>query len=459
MKAAILLSTLALATAGISLAKDFSFDFKTIKAQDVMAFPGGYGTYGQIRLKKAGEFKESAAVSKHPLYGRLGDVSNSIAFRLDESKGDGKGYDRLLLDLNQNGDLTDEAPVKAVSARPLGQVSSSSREEALFGPIELPADKRLGSWRPTYYAQVYIYNRQLITKPREGQNIENYYFGTLRFKPGWYLETTVKLDGVKQKVGLVDGDANFRLGDAWKPRLYGTQGQAKSWYFTPADSFLVDQNGSGKFENDVFGNETAPYGPLIYFGNSPYKVAVSADAKTLSVEPWTEPLGEIALQPRGDQVRSVSLAWESAAEQWTLIEAGVIQGKAKVPPGRYRLYGSVLEGKAGRADSLMTSASQRAITNTVRVEPGQTAAIPCGAPLEIRVTAQRLRYPTILSTAAATQGQPLTVRINANVVGAGGEIYSAWGKGRDFTDDPPKPTFTITSKDGKKIASGNLEFG
>jgi hypothetical protein len=50
------------------------------------------------------------------------------------------------------------------------------------------------------------------------------------------------------------------------------------------------------------------------------------------------------------------------------------------------------------------------------------------------------------------------LRINANVIGAGGEIYSAFQKGTGFRLQPPKPTFKITQA-GKMVANGNLEFG
>jgi hypothetical protein len=45
--------------------------------------------------------------------GKLG-----VAFRLDEPQGKGKGYDRLILDLNRNGDLTDDPVWKAEAHRP-----------------------------------------------------------------------------------------------------------------------------------------------------------------------------------------------------------------------------------------------------------------------------------------------------------------------------------------------------
>ena len=131
-------------------------------------------------------------------------------------------------------------------------------------------------------------------------------------KAGWYLDTTVTLDGLKQRVGVY----RRRLQPAPRGRLRGrrsspTAGRT-SWYFPGGDSLLVDADGSGSFENDVFQSEACPFGPILYLGGKAYKVALAPDCKSLRVEPWTEALAEVALQPRGDQVRNVTLAWRAA---------------------------------------------------------------------------------------------------------------------------------------------------
>ena len=63
----------------------------------------------------------------------------------------------------------------------------------------------------------------------------------------------------------------------------------------------------------MFQSEACPFGPILYLGGKAYKVALAPDCKSLRVEPWTETLAEVALQPRGDQVHNVTLAWERRA--------------------------------------------------------------------------------------------------------------------------------------------------
>lgn len=192
-------------------AADFPLAFRTIPAQDVMSFPGNVGNFGQLRLDKpAGLKREPKAISQHPLYGECPDSPGGgvFIFRLDESRGDGKGYDRLIVDMNQNGDLTDDSVAQRTS--PSSDRRATTAEQVMFGPLQVPADKTVAGGRPIYFAQAYLLNRQLASSRRPAQEL---FFGQLTLKAGWYLDTTVRLSGVNYKVGVLDGNGNFRLGD------------------------------------------------------------------------------------------------------------------------------------------------------------------------------------------------------------------------------------------------------
>jgi hypothetical protein len=450
---------MALAAVVAAPAEDFPLTFRTIPAKDVMSFPGGSGSNGQLGLAKPNKLKkEPKAVSRHPLYGECRDTSTGAAlvYRLDESKGDGRGYDQLIVDMNQNGDLTDDPVTPCMTqAR---ERAASSPDQFRFGPIQAPADKAVAGGRPTYYAQVYIFNRQFLSAGREAANL---FIGQLTLKAGWYLDTTVELDGLKQKVGIIDGNSNLRLGDVAQPQTYSSGGQ-KSWYFQSGDQFLVDADGSGRFENDVLQSEVCPFGQILYLGAKAYKVALTPDCKALRVERWTEPLAEVVLQPHGDQVRNITLAWEGPNGNWQLIRPSVTDGKVMVPPGNYRLYACNLVGKGSARDQVMVSGMQRVPQTPVSIVAGKANPFDCGAPLDIKVTAAKVNAANQLmlgqNTGAAKDDSENMVRINANVAGAGGEIYSTFQKGDGFRFQPPKPTFTIVQA-GRTIANGNLEFG
>src|ERR1035438_1877489 len=173
--------------------EEFPLTFKTIPAKDVLSFPGGSGIFGQLELSKPAKLrKEPKTTSHHPLYGvaRGTPTGPAFLFRLDESKGDGKGYDQLIVDMNQNGDLTDD-PVSPRVVLPTDRRTVSSYQ-MLFGPIQAPADKAVAGGRPVYFAQVYTFNRELLTSGRPDQ-ITPSIFGQVMLKAGWYLDTTVEI--------------------------------------------------------------------------------------------------------------------------------------------------------------------------------------------------------------------------------------------------------------------------
>ena len=180
----ILCSLLAVAAVVTASGEEFPLTFRTVPAKDVMSFPGGSGTYGQLGLSKPTKLKrEPKTMSRRPLYGacRGTPTGPAFLFRLDESKGDARGYDQLIVDMNQNGDLTDDSVAQPV-------VSGTTRravlpEQFLFGPIQAPADRTIAGGRPVYFAQIYIFDRQLLTAGRTDQN---FMVGQLMLKAGWY---------------------------------------------------------------------------------------------------------------------------------------------------------------------------------------------------------------------------------------------------------------------------------
>lgn len=463
-----LLSALVLTAVPIlSPAKDFPLEFKTLRAEEAMTFPGGSGLYGSLQADQPSAIiKIPPAISRHPLYGQLSVLTNKLWFRIDESKGDGKGYDRLLVDMNRNGDLTDDPVARRVE--PSVPTSATRQPEvALFGPIPAPDNTLIGAGRPIYFAQMYLFARPVDT----GSNQRNAYLGQLRLKAGWYLETTVEFDGVKRSIGLVDGNCNFRLGDRDQSVVY-ENGPETNWYFTGGDYFLEDRRGSGQFRDSIASSASAPFGPMLYLGAKPYKVALAADGRSLGLEPWTEPLAELALRPHGEQVNQIQVAWESTPGQWQLLQPGVESGTARVPPGNYRLYTCDLNVQTGAGETLVLSGSKRSPKDTAKAGLDAPTPFLCGSPLEMKATSRRDRSGVTTSTTgsgsfwdslvgnSSSTDRPLQQLIEASVMGAGGEMYSGFYlQGKGGSHQPAKPAFTVFAADGRQVASGNMEFG
>jgi hypothetical protein len=317
------------------------------------------------------------------------------------------------------------------------------------------------------FAQSHLYNRHLLS----GSLDRELYFGQLRLKPGWYLEAAVTLKGIREKVAVVDSNGDLRLGQPWQLKPSAGRDQT-NWTISPGDSFLQRPAGSARFENRLFTTECSPYpftlqcspfGSILYCGAKPWRIAMSGDGQQLHVEPWPGPLAEFWVQPKGRQVRSLSLAWENPADRWQLIKANVLKGKALLPPGRYRLYGCSVEGRAGLFHRLRATAFDRNLKNSFFAESGRVSTISCGPPMKIKVAAnwQPSESADRADSRAASNTSPSerVLRISATAVGAGGETYSAWGIGQAFDQDPQRRVFVIRRQDGRQVASGNLEFG
>jgi hypothetical protein len=449
----------AYAVAGELAAKEFPLTLKSVTAEQAAALPGGAGAFAQLQAKKPPELKrEPAGASGQSLYGVIGrgPGSSGMIFRLDATGGEGSGHDQLLLDLNQNGDLTDDAAIKLAGTPQTTRSASTSYEFAWYGPIAAPATNRLAQGTPVYYAQLSYYRTASAT---DFTGNSQPYLGTLRLRPGFWLETTVEWGGLRQKIGVLDGNANFRLGDEAKP-VISKVAKDPTWYFPPADSFLVDRNGSGKFEADRLDSESQPFGPMLTLGSASFRVKLTANCAALDLEPWPGTPASLALQPNGAQVRDVTLAWERTPKDWVLLKPSVTQGRASVPPGVLCFNGCVLEVQTRDGSPLVLVGSYRKMDKALRATAGQTATLVCGGPLEIQLAATKRKGGTVAGMSGS--GRPVTesfVDLQAEIIGRAGETYGTFLTGKNLTSSPPAPKFTITTRDGRQVASGNLEYG
>jgi hypothetical protein len=423
-----------------------------LKPEEVQTFPGAFFAYGRLlNVKPNGLKNEPRATCRQPFYGVLNEgPSNSFVFRIEESK-DGSGYDRLLIDLDQNGDLTDD-PVL------LGEFKSSTNralpksQYTTFWPIPVAAEKMIGSWRPVYLGELRV-------DTRDAGKGEDVYIGLLKVYAGWYLETTVELDGFKRKVAIYDTAAQMRLGNEWKVNARA------GWYFEPGDSFLQDLDGAGRFERRPEGGGVSAFGPVQYLGTQPYKVSLAPDRKSLRVERWTERLAEVTVRPHGDQVRNLSLAWEKGGGHWQLLDPPVVNGKFKVPPGNYRLYGCSLAVTPAEGEPILAGAFQQNARKSVRFAAGTANSFRCGPPLQVDTYGEK-RKPQdwelerkLVTAADPSVDSEFVLAIHTQIRGVDKETYTAFRRGKDINKEPQKPAFAILDAHGKLVGSGSLEYG
>lgn len=447
-----LISMAILAICAMGWAEEFALKQIDLTAEQALQTPGGQIINAQLLLAKPGEIKKAPATkSQYPLYGLLPvDAKTRLGFLVDESKGSGKGYDTLIVDLNANGDLTDD-PVGEVAQRQ-GE-PGQPMEQATFGPIVAPEKMQRGAWTPAIAAQLYVYNRDAI---RQGGR---QYFGYLGIRPACYLEATIEANGMKETIGIVDGSCNMTLGDEALFQV-NQRGSDVYWALPYADAVLRDRNGSGKFEMNVVNQEAEPLSSLIFVGNKPFEIALSRDLESVRIEPYSKATGQLVIA-EDRNADSVLLGRKLSGNRWEAISVEPAGEPITVPAGEYRLHSCVVADSVEGDTIIAAAGTNRTTGGTVEVEEGGSAQLTCGAPLDLRVTADKRGQQSGGVLGALTGGgAPSQVNINVQVLGSAGEFYSRFYKIEESgMTQPAPPAFEIQDEQGKQIASGSLEYG
>lgn len=425
------------------------FPLKTVRltSQEAWQSPGRSGGF-IYAVRPEAIHHEPSATSSRPLYGT---VRGGLTFRLDESKGTGKGYDRLLLDLDRDGDLADEDlhfSVKGATPR------RSAPTRALFGPIDAPLAATAESVRPGLYAQMTLYDPKRLAGPEFRPDSM---VGHLLLKPSFYLTTTFEVEGVRQRIALFDGDCNFHLGDCLKLPMTA-EIDPEEWDLQPADYLVRDRDGSGRFERKPTWEGAEFLGTPTYFGGQPFVLSVNKAMTTLRLEPYAEPLG--TLIPTSERpLRSLTLLQADGTGQGEVLTPGLLDGKVQVPVGTYRLLSCVLAAQVGDGVWTMVVSRRTAEGETVSVEAGSTSQLRCGVPLILTVQATNVEPEALWGLSVLpTKPRPAEVHLKARVTGAGGELYAGFRQGKNLNHmkgmGPPR--FEVIDPRGWRIGRGTL---
>ncbi|HOW65637.1 MAG TPA: hypothetical protein P5186_10435 [Candidatus Paceibacterota bacterium] len=439
-------------------AQEFTLSVKNMTLDESRSCPGGYGGYAMVMTKVSEVKKAPKAVSASPLYGRMDNAkSERLLFFLDESQGTGKGYDRLVADLNGNGDLTDDPVFSKLKEGP--QEQNEDYEQANFGPVELPESKSQGIWRPRFYADMYLYNKREL----KSASTEERHIGQIRIMTASLLETTVEVNGIKQKFGVVDGNCNFSLPDpATVTTIHRRPNDPGSWYLMPGDFYVRDMNGSGIYDRTATESDAQIFSSVVYFKGKPFFARLSQDLKGIRFEPYTGATGQISVK---EGVDSIILGWQGGAGAWDGLTPDIIEGKAEVPAGAYRISSFTLTGKKTASDWIKTT-SRELPEKSYAVATGKIVRLDVGCPLVVEVSANKEidnqgRESSLMGAARSLFGggssKATILRLDVVVLGAAGERYSGFfGSAGGYV---PPPRFEIKDSTGKELASGNFEYG
>jgi len=424
-------------------AADFPLEWKTFTTEEAPHVPGG-GAVGGLYFKRPGHVtNEPKAVSRKPLYGaqRFREGAPLVTYRLDESKGTARGYDRLIFDLNNNGDLRDDPAFAGTSmARP-----KPLPGWIVFGPIEPETEKTAGLLPSRVYAIVELQSDELaLFANRDTAS------GILRLHSAGYLEATVEIDGAREKVGLVDRTRNGRL--------TGGSAEAGDGQYLPldgSDALLRDRNGSGCFDLNLCETESDWPADLAAFGANIYRISLAKDCRSVHLERYTGPTGRLKIAEHPERVHLVRLERQLANGRAMPFAPVLIEGTAVVPAGTYEFRSCALVARMPDGSTAMTWGMLGDPKERIEIEAGQTKALRCGPPLEIRIDASKT-----LGRSAGRNAEPVRqIDLGAALIGTAGEQYIWSLRGVNATPEVKPPRFRVFDENGSEIGSGQFEYG
>lgn len=434
-------ATLLLLLALPGRAAEFPLETVICPASESVRMPGVSGVTLHFHPPD-GLTDEPTCVSSYPLYGLM---EVGCVVRLDESRGTGSGYDRLLVDLNGDGSLADEKPSATVEPR---RLSRESKSNSVFGPIRMARSAEQRAWQSAFFATLTLYGRE---RPGKGPARSDLPAGYLIVKPASFARAQVEMGGHKEAIGFLDGDGNLALGDVASFRR-GTKIQARDWEWLRADYLFRDKDGSGAFERRRVGDELELFSNPIYFMGSPFRIEFPAEAR-VRFEPCTD-LATFVI-PSQCRIESLSLLRRGKDSTWQVLVTQPVNNTVQVPADTYRLFSCSYRVSRGQ-EEFVGQGYMNVPGQEYAVAPGQTISFPCGPPLKASVVTVNSSNDAGSILGLLERSQVL-LSLRAHILGSGGETYSAFYRGKRYPERvaPRFPHYEISGQ-AIGMSSGTL---
>ncbi|MBC8876851.1 MAG: hypothetical protein H8E44_46075 [Planctomycetes bacterium] len=362
-------------------------------------------------------------------------------------------YNRLLFDLNHNGDLTDDEVIAA--KEPRGTSRQSNYANYAFPRVDLTIETDGVEMEYAFNFSVYSYGST------------SYSYASASLNAAAYRDGQVTLDGEKKRIVLVDYNSNGRFDDGWSidPRTHYSGGGV---YPKKGDMIFVAPDANVTSGSSPTTNDSQQYlSKLVNVEGSLFDIKVSPAGDKLTLTPSSIPVGQVTNPNKG--YRAVVYS-----DIGLIKISGDDSGKATLPEGKWKLASYTIDRtgfveekkekeKEEEATSLLDTLSAALTQNqrasrprstrisaygtdsyvAVKVRGGETVEFPFGPPYTPKVT---------VSHGAGSS----TASLGMSLIGSGGErcsgIYVNGSR-------PPSPAFTITDPDGKEVQTGNFEYG
>ncbi len=366
-------------------------------------------------------------------------------------------YNRLLFDLNANGDLTDETAIEALPQVGMGYPRSYTPFS--FPRVDLTLD--VGGTPVDFAFAISGYsNAQYLTEQ------QLYQYTNVSLNSAAYREGELTLDGRKLKIVVTDFNSNGRFDDVSVIDA-NVQGAGGTLYPQYGDMIFIDpdaESGGYRFGYDpTAGDAQHPLAKLLCLGDRFYDLHITPAGDTLTLTPSPTAIGHVSNANQGYR----ALVYN---DQMLLKVQGNAEGRAPLPVGSWRLLSYTLDRTGSETDTPQAGAEPslfQALANAVlpgsRMQGPQLTLISARAKGDYPAftvregeSAEMLFGPPYKPVVSGNFVQGGMLSLGMDIVGAGGEVCDNLlvNGGR-----PGKPSFTITTPDGETVAQGSFEYG
>lgn len=382
-------------------------------------------------------------------------------------------YDRLIFDVNGNGDLTDDKPVEAMKTLGIYPRNYANSE---FPRVDLTLTVDEQKVEYAFFLRVHTYSSP------------DYSYASASLNSAAYREGEMTLEGKSRKIYLIDFNSNGRFDD--RIEMLNTAGPNDRLYPQYGDLLMIDPQTQSpqdfNYYEMTYGNGRQLVSKLASIDGKFYQMEVSPAGNKLTLEPSKAGLGAIS-NPSGD---FRALIYNDDGAILTIV--GQDGKPAPAPEGEWKLLSYTIDLTAQRREaerkakeeaekkpkegekkeaketsllsalskalgvgassvspsrvssgSTMVQASATKASKAVKVVQGQTAEMAFGAP-----------FKPVIAASPRSKGEAY---LEMSLVGSAGEIVT------NMTVDGGRPSeaprFTIKDPKGNVAQEGKFEFG